>query len=278
MADLTTRDPATEQPADAEVAEAEVERAEESRGPRRRLSLETVLMLVVPPALVLLVFGGYVLWHETADLDSVEESQLAWKTVSRLIWQHVELTVVAAVVVVLVAVPLGILLTRGRARRAAPLVVGVANAGQSAPAVGLVVLLALWVGFGFWTAVLALVLYGLLPVLRNTITGLQGVDPTLVEAGRGVGMSATAVLLRVELPLAVPVIMAGVRTALVLIVGTAALATFIGAGGLGEILTTGITLFRFPLMVAGAVLIALLALLIEWIGRLLELLTRPKGI
>jgi osmoprotectant transport system permease protein len=76
----------------------------------------------------------------------------------------------------------------------------------------------------------------------------------------------------------VPVIMAGVRTALVLIVGTAALATFIGAGGLGEILTTGITLFRFPLMVAGAVLIALLALLIEWIGRLLELLTRPKGI
>jgi osmoprotectant transport system permease protein len=276
VADLTTRDPATEEPADAEVAEAE--RAEESRGPRRRLSLETVLMLVVPPALVLLVFGGYVLWHETADLDSVEESQLAWKTVFRLIWQHVELTVVAAVVVVLVAVPLGVLLTRGRARRAAPLVVGVANAGQSAPAVGLVVLLALWVGFGFWTAVLALVLYGLLPVLRNTITGLQGVDPTLVEAGRGVGMSATAVLLRVELPLAVPVIMAGVRTALVLIVGTAALATFIGAGGLGEILTTGITLFRFPLMVAGAVLIALLALLIEWIGRLLELLTRPKGI
>ena len=80
---------------------------------------------------------------------------------------------------------------------------------------------------------LALTLYGVLPVLRNTITGLQGVDPTLVEAGRGVGMSAIAVLLRVELPLAMPVIMAGMRTALVLLVGTAALATFINAGGLG---------------------------------------------
>lgn len=276
MADLTTRDPATDEPVRPGAEEAE-EATGEGR-PGRRLTLETLLMLVVPPTLVLLVFGGYVLWHETADLDSVVESQLAWSTVLRLIWQHVELTVVAALVVVLVAVPLGVLLTRGRARRAAPLVVGVANAGQSAPAVGLVVLLALWLGFGFGTAVLALVLYGLLPVLRNTITGLQGVDPTLVEAGRGVGMSATAVLLRVELPLAVPVIMAGVRTALVLIVGTAALATFIGAGGLGEILTTGITLFRFPLMVAGAVLIALLALLVEWVGRLLELLTRPKGI
>ena len=79
----------------------------------------------------------------------------------------------------------------------------------------------MWLDFGFWTAVLALVLYGLLPVLRNTITGLQGVDRTLVEAGRGVGMSAAGVLLRIELPLAVPVIMAGVRTALVLLVGTA---------------------------------------------------------
>ena len=82
-------------------------------------------------------------------------------------------------------------------------------------------LLAIWLGFGFWTAVLALTLYGLLPVLRNTIAGLQGVDPTLMEAGRGIGMSASGVLFRIELPLAVPVIMAGVRTALVLLVGTA---------------------------------------------------------
>ena len=235
-------------------------------------------MLVLPPLLVGLVFAGFVVWRQNADLDSVESSQLAWPTIWRLILQHVELTFVAAALVVAISVPLGIALTRGQLRRAAPLVVGIANGGQAAPAVGLVVLLALWLDFGFWTAVLALVLYGILPVLRNTITGLQGVDPTLVEAGRGMGMSAASVLVRIELPLAVPVIMAGVRTALVLLVGTASLATFIGAGGLGEMITTGISLFRFSLMVSGALLIALLALLIEWLGRLLELLTRPKGI
>ena len=235
-------------------------------------------MLVLPPLLVGLVFAGFVVWRQNADLDSVESSQLAWPTIWRLILQHVELTFVAALLVVALAVPLGIALTRGQLRRAAPLVVGIANGGQAAQAVGLVVLLALWLDFGFWTAVLALVLYGILPVLRNTITGLQGVDPTLVEAGRGMGMSAASVLVRIELPLAVPVIMAGVRTALVLLVGTASLATFIGAGGLGEMITTGISLFRFSLMVSGALLIALLALLIEWLGRLLELLTRPKGI
>jgi osmoprotectant transport system permease protein len=245
---------------------------------RQRLGSEGLLMLVVPPVIVALVFLGYVVWVQTADLDFTESTQLAWPTVGSLIWEHVKLTVVAAVLVVAIAVPLGVILTRGNAKRAAPLVVGIANGGQAAPAVGLLVLLALWLGFGFWTAILALTLYGLLPVLRNTITGLQGVDPTLVEAGRGVGMSSAAVLFRIELPLAGPVIMAGVRTALVLIVGTASLATFINAGGLGAILNTGITLFRFSLMVVGAVLIALLALLVEWLGRLLELATRPKGI
>lgn len=235
-------------------------------------------MLVLPPLVVGLVFAGFLFWRMTADLDSVERSGLAWPKIWQLLIQHVELTFVSAAAVVLLSVPLGIALTRGRLRRAAPLVVGVANGGQAAPAVGLIVLLALWLDFGFWTAVLALTLYGMLPVLRNTITGLQGVDPTLVEAGRGVGMSAMAVLVRIELPLAVPVIMAGVRTALVLLVGTASLATFIGAGGLGELITVGISLFRFSLIVSGALLIALLALLIEWLGRLLELLTRPKGI
>ena len=247
-------------------------------GRLRSLPRETVLMLVLPPVLVTLMFLGYVWWRESATLDSVEQSQLAWPTVLTLIWEHVKLTFVSAVIVVAVAVPLGIALTRGRLRAAAPVVVGIANAGQAAPAIGLIVLLAMWLDFGFWTAVLALTLYGLLPVLRNTITGLQGVDPTLVEAGRGVGMSARGVLLRIELPLAVPVIMAGVRTALVLLVGTATLVTFINAGGLGAILQTGISLFRFSLMIAGAVLVALLALLIEWLGRVLELFTRPKGI
>lgn len=245
---------------------------------RKSVGRETVAMLVVPPLLVVLAFVGFLIWRQTADLDSVEANQLKWSTLSRLLVDHLQLTVVAAVIVVAVSLPLGIALTRGRVKRAAPLVVGIANAGQAAPSVGLIVLLFLWLGGGFWTAIIGLSLYGILPVLRNTITGIQAVDPTLVEAARGVGMTSTETLRKIELPLAVPVIMAGIRTSLVLIAGTASLACFIDAGGLGEVLQTGISLFRFSLMITGALLIALLALLIEWIGRLLELAYRPKGV
>ena len=248
-----------------------------------RLDRETLLMLVVPPILILLVFGGYVWWRQTADLDDTELRQLRWSTVMDQIWEHAQLTIVTSILVVLIAVPLGILLTRGGLSRLSPIVVGIANVGQAAPSVGLLVLIWIWLNdIGFWTgfrvSVLTLTLYGLLPVLRNTIEGLKGVDPTLVEAARGVGMSQASVLLRVELPLALPVIMAGVRTSLVLVVGTATLATFINGGGLGATINSGITLFRFSVMIAGAVLVALLALLVEWLGRLLEVAARPKGV
>jgi osmoprotectant transport system permease protein len=243
-----------------------------------RLNAEAAIVLFAIPVIVVLGFGSYLLWHATANLDSVEESALAWGKIGRQIWEHVKLTFVSAFFVVIIAVPLGIMLTRGRARAAAPLVVGFANAGQAAPAVGLIVLFQMWLEPGFRTAVIALTLYAILPVLRNTIVGLDGVDRTLVEAGRGVGMSAASVLFRVELPLALPVIMAGVRTALVLLVGTATLATFINGGGLGATLQAGISLLRYPVIVWGAVLVALLALLIEWLGRVLELLSRPRGV
>ncbi|AXY53134.1 ABC transporter permease [Rhodococcus ruber] len=243
--------------------------------PRRRGG---IAMLFVLPLVVAVVFAAWALWRANADLDSIEARQLEWATISTLLREHVELTVVSAILVVVIAVPLGIVLTRPASRALAPVAVGVANAGQAAPAIGLLVLLAIWLGFGFGTAVVALTLYAVLPVLRNTITGIEGVDPTLVEAGRGLGMSGLGVLLRVELPLALPVIMTGVRTALVLLVGTATLATFINAGGLGSLIVTGITLFRYPVLVSGALLVALLALLVDWAGRMLEFTVRPKGL
>ena len=245
---------------------------------RARMDRETVVLLAGLPVLVLLVLGGYVAWRLTTHLDSIEERLLNWPNIVHLTWQHVLITLTASAIVLVVAVPLGVLVTRPRLRRAAPVAVGLANMGQSAPAIGLIVLLALWWRFGFWTAVVALSFYGILPVLRNTIAGLQSVDPTLVEAGRGIGMSSTRVLFRVELPLAVPVIMAGVRTALVLVVGTATFATFIDAGGLGTLITSGVELFRFPVLVSGAILVALLALVVEWVGRVLETVVRPKGL
>ena len=258
---------------DEEVVEAPEESELDKAGRRER-----ILMLVVPPIIVGVTLAIWVWWRQTATLDAVEQNALEWGALRSLTWQHIQLTAVSSFIIVILAIPLGVVLTRGPLRKSSPVVIGIANAGQAAPSIGLIVLLFLWRGGGFWTTVMALSLYGLLPVLRNTITGLQGVDPTLVEAGRGMGMSSAATLLRIELPLALPVIMAGVRTALVLVTGTASLAFLIDGGGLGVTLNTGITLLRFPVMVSAALLIGLLALTIEWIGRLLEVLLRPKGL
>jgi osmoprotectant transport system ATP-binding protein len=141
-----------------------------------------------------------------------------------------------------------------------------------------VVLLALWIGTGTTTAVIALVVYAALPVLRNTMVGLEGVDRTVIDAARGMGMSKSAVLLRIELPLAVPVILAGIRTALVLTVASAALATFIDGGGLGGGLVAGIGLYRPILSLTYGIIVAALALFADWLGLVAEELLRPKGI
>lgn len=234
--------------------------------------------LLLQPALVLVGVVAFVVWRATADLSATESRQLGPTVLRNSIVDHLYLTTAAAVIVLLLAIPLGIALTRRPLRRFSPLVIGLANIGQAAPAIGLFVLLATWLGFGFRTTVIALVIYAALPVLRNTMVGIQGVDARLIEAGRGMGMSAAAVLLRVELPLAVPVLLAGVRTALVLLVGTATLATFIDGGGLGVLINTGITLSLNSLLISGAVLVALLALAIDWVGRMVEYVARPKGL
>lgn len=249
-----------------------------ARPERRRPARPGLLGLVVQPVAVLLALGAFVVWLTTADLTTAERTTLNPSDLLGYTGEHLALTFVSAVIVLVIAVPLGVVLTRGPFRRVSGPILAVANFGQAAPAIGLVVLLAFWLGFSFWAAVVALVLYAMLPVLRNTMIGLQSVDGRLVEAGRGMGMSSLAVLFRVELPLAVPVMLSGIRTALVLLVGSAALATFIGAGGLGLLITTGVNLFLPRVLVSGALLIALLALLIDWLGRVVEHVARPKGL
>jgi osmoprotectant transport system permease protein len=224
---------------------------------------------------VLVVLAG---WLLVADLSPAELTTLAPAALWGHTLEHLQLTLLAAAIVLVVAVPLGIALTRKRLRFLSGPVLVLANIGQAAPSIGLVVLLAFWLGFGFWAAVVSLVLYGVLPVLRNTMVGLQHVDQRLVEAGRGMGMSAAAVLFKVELPMAVPIMLAGIRTALVLLVGTAALATFINGGGLGILITTGVQLNLPAVLVVGSLLVAVLALFIDWAGRVVEHLARPKGL
>ncbi|MFC5750685.1 ABC transporter permease [Actinomadura rugatobispora] len=233
---------------------------------------------LLEPLLILLVGAGWLLYVANADLDSIESRSLAPGYVAQKTWEHIELTAVATLLVLVIAVPAGVLLSRRWARPATPVVLAVANIGQSAPSIGMVVLLAVLWGVGFWTAIVALVAYGVLPALRNTMVGLQQVDPTLVDAGRGIGMSSAAVLGRVELPLAVPVILAGIRTTLILMVGTAAIASFISGGGLGDLVTTGVTTQRTPVLLTGCVLMALLALLIDWLGGIATRFLSPKGL
>jgi len=192
--------------------------------------------------------------------------------------QHVQLTMVATFFIVVIAVPLGVMLTRPWARRVSPVFLAIANAGQAIPSIGLMTLLAIVMGVGARTGVVAVVAYCILPVLRNTMVGIRQVDPAIIESARGMGMTKLAVLRKIELPLAVPVMLAGIRTALILAVGTITLAALIAAGTLGVIINAGIRGFNTPVLVTGAVLTASLALLIDWLAGIAEIVLRPKGL
>ncbi|MEV7224381.1 ABC transporter permease [Streptomyces sp. NPDC093681] len=234
--------------------------------------------LTLLPVVLIAVLLATWLWYRQADLDALTRNALGNGQVTKALWQHVQLTVISTFFVLIIAIPLGILLTRRMFRKATPFAMAFANMGQATPAIGLLALLVIWLGIGRRAALIGIIAYAVLPVLSNTIAGLKANDPTLLEAARGIGMSPLGVLTRVELPLAVPLILAGVRTALVLNVGTATLATFGGGGGLGVLITTGITSQRMPVLVLGSVLTVALALLVDWLASLAELLLRPRGL
>lgn len=231
----------------------------------------------MPVALALVCLGLY-LWIHSMQLDSIEQRSLNAPNISRLLLQHIELTLASTIGVIAIAVPLGILLTRRFMRRATPIISAIVGIGQAIPSIGVLVLLAIAVGLGFWSAVIAFVAYTIIPVLRNTMVGLTQIDEAIIEAGRGMGMSRAAVLFRIELPLSVPVMLAGVRTALVILVGTATLATFINAGGLGQLIVTGNNLGRTPILITGGILSSVLALFVDWLAGIAEIWLRPKGL
>jgi osmoprotectant transport system permease protein len=181
-----------------------------------------------------------------------------------LVWQHLMLVTVSTVLSVVIGIPTGILVTRRPSVSAA--VLGAANVLQTVPSLalfGLLIPLPFIGGVGARTAVVALVVYALLPVIRNTVTGIRGIDPAVREAALGMGMTDRELLRLVELPLATPVIMAGVRVAAVVGVGVATIAAAVGAGGLGVYIFRGVATVNDTLILAGAIPAALLALLID---------------
>lgn len=234
--------------------------------------------LLATPVFLVAVSAALYLYVRGLDLDAIERRSLNRSEITHQFLQHVRLVAVSTALVLAVAIPLGVLLTRPRVNRLAAPFLALANVGQAVPSIGVLVLLAVTVGIGFQKAVIALILVSALPVLRNTMVGLQGVDRTLIEAGRGIGLSRAAVLFRVELPLAVPVILASVRVAVILNVGSATLAAFTNAGGLGDLINTGISLNRTPILLTGSVLTAVLAMAADWLIGIVESVLRPRGL
>lgn len=190
--------------------------------------------------------------------------------------EHLVLVAVSTLAAVLVGLPLGVWLTRRPAL--ARWVLGVANVVQTIPSLalfGFLIPLPILGGIGARTAIVALVLYALLPILTNTYAGIRGVPPPVVEAATGMGMTPSQVLLRIELPLAAPVIIAGVRIATVISVGIATIAAAIGAGGLGTLIFRGVAMVDNRLVLAGAVPAALLAVAADLILTRVERAIQP---
>ena len=205
------------------------------------------------------------------DFFSEYGSQLATKT-----WEHLYISFTALFLGIVVALPLGILLTR--VPKIAGFVLGVVGVIQTFPSLAILAFFIPLLGIGKTPAIVALFLYSMLPILRNTFIGVKGVNQDLVEAGRGMGMTAFERTMNVELPLAIPVIMAGVRLSAVYLIGWATLASFIGGGGLGDFIFDGLNLFRTDLIIGGAIPVTLLALLVDFLLGRFEVLATPKGL
>lgn len=214
-------------------------------------------------------------------MDTLHYIMNNWHTLMTLTWQHTWLVLVAVGFAIIVGVPLGILIVRFK-WLATP-VLGIATIVLTIPTIALFGLMIplfsmIGQGIGALPAITAVFLYSLLPIVRNTHTALKNLSPGLREAGRGIGMTFWQRLRWVEIPMALPVIFGGIRTAVVMNVGVMAIAAVIGAGGLGLQLLDGISGSDVRMLIAGALMICLLAIVLDWLLQRLQSALTPKGI
>ena len=243
-----------------------------------RSPLSERLDLIVSPifAVILAVVGGAVWLY--SDIDSTTAAILAPDKLQRQLYETILLGFSSSILVVVIAIPLGVLVTRKGFPRLKNFLVDTLGLAQALPAYGLIVIFFSFMGAGITTVIFALATFSLLPVLRNTIVGLEQVDKSVIDAGRGMGYTARQILLKIELPLSVEVIIAGIRTAIVINVGMSALAFLVGGGGLGETINSGLKLDRAPAILIGAVLVAILALVFDFLSALAMKYLKPKGL
>ncbi|QMU08941.1 ABC transporter permease [Levilactobacillus suantsaii] len=188
--------------------------------------------------------------------------------------QHLYISAFALALGVIVAVPLGIVLTR--MKRGANAVITLAGVLQTIPAMALLAIMIPIFGIGSTPAIVALFIYSLLPILRNTYLGMEGVSPDVKDAAKGMGMTAWQSMIRAELPLAAPVIMSGVRLSATYVIAWATLASYIGAGGLGDFIFNGLNLYRSDLILGGSIPVIILALIVDYLLGKLEFAVTPK--
>jgi len=202
----------------------------------------------------------------------------------RLIYEHIFLVIVSLVAAAIIGVGLGTIMTRTGFERFGPAIMAIVNVWQSIPSLGVIVLAYGFLpflglsGIGVLPALIALFFYAVAPIVRNTYAGIQSVSADIIEASNGMGMTPRQILFKIELPNALPVIMGGIRTATAIIVGSAPLAFLIGGGGLGFWIFTGIALMDMGIMMAGAVPVALIAMLFDYLLDRLEKIVVSEGI
>ncbi|CAM4274786.1 MULTISPECIES: ABC transporter permease [Listeria] len=191
-------------------------------------------------------------------------------------WEHLYISLSAVILGIVVAVPVGILLTRSP--KIANFVIGIVSVLQTVPSLAILAFIIPILGVGKIPAIVALFIYSVLPIMRNTFIGVRGVDKNLIESGRGMGMTSWQLVKNVELPNSISVIMAGIRLSAVYIIAWATLASYIGAGGLGDFIFNGLNLYRPDLILGGAIPVTILALLVEFFLGKLEVKITPKAI
>ncbi|CAM3970610.1 MULTISPECIES: choline ABC transporter permease OpuBB [Bacillus] len=208
--------------------------------------------------------------HHIVQFLQTNGGELLYKT-----YEHITISLIAVILGVLVAVPLGVVLTR--MKKGAGTIIGIVNIIQTLPSLAILAFFIPLLGVGKVPAIVALFFYSVLPILRNTYTGIRGVNKNLLESGKGIGMTPTEQVRLVELPLAAPVIMAGIRTSTIYLIGWATLASFIGGGGLGDYIFIGLNLYQPEYIIGGAVPVTILAIVIDYVLAVAERKLTPAG-
>ncbi|OPJ64644.1 ABC transporter permease [Clostridium oryzae] len=205
----------------------------------------------------------------------IEYMNTNWKDVLHALLEHIQISLASVIIAVLIAVPIGIILTRHN--KIAKSILGAAGIIQTIPGLVMLGLGLMLFGLGNITAIIVLIAYAMLPIMQNTYTGIRELDKLYVEAARGIGMSDMQTLFKVEIPITLPSIIAGIRISLIYVISWATLAALIGAGGLGDLIWTGLSSYDTNMILAGAVPASLLAIAAGLIIDIIQKVVTPRG-